>query len=144
MTAITARADRQRRGVSKTRTYPVLTAVTIPQGALVAITSAGYATNATDSASDLGVAGVAAETVTNAGASGAVSIKVDCGMDMLLTASSITQAMVGTLMFVVDNNTVDDAAGPTNDVPVGILVEFVSTTSGWVFIPGDMKWATHA
>ncbi len=44
--------------------------------------------------------------------------------------------MIGTSMVVVDNNTIDDVAGATNDIPVGKLTEFVSTTSGWVYVPG--------
>ncbi len=135
MTAITAFTSRQRRGVARTREYGVLTVHAIPQGALVAIDSAGFLVNATDSATDLAVVGMAAETVLGSGTSGEVQCKVDSGIDVLLPAASITQAMVGTTMFIEDNNLVDDAAGPTNDVEAGILVEFVSATSGWVHIP---------
>jgi hypothetical protein len=49
-------------------------------------------------------------------------------------AASITQAMVGSAMYVVDDHTIDDYSGPTNDIRVGILVKYVSDTKGWVDI----------
>src|SRR3990172_9400021 len=51
-------------------------------------------------------------------------------------SDTATQAMVGVNMVTVDDNTVDDIAGATNDIVVGKLTEFVSTTSGWVHVPG--------
>jgi hypothetical protein len=39
--------------------------------------------------------------------------------------------MVGQMMYLVDDEPVDDVT-VTNFVPVGILVEYVSATSGWV------------
>jgi hypothetical protein len=35
---------------------------------------------------------------------------------------------------VVDDHTIDDSSGPTNDIRVGILVKYVSDTKGWVDI----------
>lgn len=113
--------------------YPVLTATTIYKGAIVSVDDAGFAVPASDTAAHR-VIGIAKETVLNPGASGVNWVKVVSGRAFLIAAVSITQAMVGDVMFVVDDQTVDDAAGTTNDVPVGRLVEFISTTSGWVFI----------
>lgn len=136
MAAISTAANRLKRGVGKVRSYK-LAAVSVPKGALVAINAAGFATNGADTAGFLGTVGVAAESVDNsAGSAGDKRIKVDFDCEFLFTASSITQAMVGTAMYTVDNNTVDDAAGPTNDIAVGKLTEFVSTTQGWVYVPG--------
>jgi predicted RecA/RadA family phage recombinase len=49
-------------------------------------------------------------------------------------ATSVTQAMVGTAMYVKDDHTVDDAAGATNDIKVGELVKYVADTKGWIDI----------
>lgn len=134
MAALTA--DRQT--VSKLtgiKSYPVLTGTTIYKGAIVAINAAGYAIPATDTAG-LVVVGIADEKVVNSGASGSVLIRVLYDRLFLLPATSITQAMVGTNMVVVDDATVDDAAGATNDIVVGKLIEYVSATEGWVLIRG--------
>ena len=134
MTALAADANRKTRGNAGRQTgYLMAASQTIYKGALVMINASGLAVPATDAAAGI-VVGVADEQVVSA-ASGSYWIKVRSGEAFLFAASSITQAMVGTAMYVVDDNTVDDAAGPTNDRPVGILEEFVSTTQGWVFIP---------
>lgn len=49
-------------------------------------------------------------------------------------AVSITQAMVGSAMYAVDDHTVDDAADTNNDIKVGMLVKFVAATKGWIDI----------
>lgn len=133
MTALAAAANRLSRE-DDIIGYPVLTATTIYKGAIVALDDNGYAIPATDTA-NLRVVGVAEDTVVNSGASGAKFVRVLSGRAFLFAATSITQAMLGDPMFVVDDNTVDDAAGATNEVPVGRLVEYVSATQGWVYIP---------
>lgn len=116
--------------------YPMATNTVIYKGTIVAINAGGYAIPGTDTAGLLGVAGIAEEYVSNnPGANGAKKIKVRSGRAFDLTATSITQAMVGTIMYIVDDQTVDDAAGATNDIAVGKLVQFISTTRGMVFIP---------
>ena len=37
-------------------------------------------------------------------------------------------------MYAVDDHTFDDAAGPANDIKVGLLVKYVSATKGWIDI----------
>ncbi len=49
-------------------------------------------------------------------------------------AVSISQDMVGAAMYAADDHTFDDAAGPTNDIKVGLLVKYVSATKGWIDI----------
>ena len=49
-------------------------------------------------------------------------------------AVSISPDMVGTPMYAADDHTFDDAAGPTNDIKVGLLVKYVSATKGWIDI----------
>jgi len=113
--------------------YLVATATTIYKGGMVSLNSGGYAVPASDSASDLSVVGVADETVTNAGANGAAKIRVRSGRAFRFAATSITQAMVGTMMFVKDDFTFDDVS--TNGVAAGILVEYTSSTEGVIYIP---------
>lgn len=105
-------------------------AVKIPEGALVSVNAAGYATNATDAANDVFV-GIADETVDNsAGSAGDKSIKVRrTGVYTVAFGGTATIADVNTLVYVSDNATVNLAAALTNDVLVGRIVEFISASS---------------
>ena len=125
--------------------YPVAASTTIYKGSMVTLSDAGFAKPAADLANER-VVGVADEKVDNsAGAAGALNVRVISGRAFRFAASSITQAMLGDPMFVVDDQTFDDAAGATNDVPCGRLVEFVSTTDGWIFImAGGLRKAAVA
>lgn len=135
MAAITAAVNRQRRGQCKTRRILMAVSTTIPKGALVGIlASSGLAVNAVSGVTITApVVGVAAETVTSP-ASGATYIEVEFDADWLFAASSIAQTSVGTAMLVVTNNDIDETSA--SSATVGKLVEFVSTTLGWVNIPG--------
>lgn len=141
MTALTTAYPRTSRGHITKRSFPVNALSVIYQGGLVCLDTDGYARPAADT-SGYTCAGVAYESKTGGAADGDVWITVEFGGDFLFTASSITQAMLNTspAMYVVDDATVDDAAGTTNDVFVGNLVQFVSTTSGWVYIPGVVNY----
>lgn len=137
MTASTVNVVRQHKKLTGRQKYPIAAGANIPQGVLVAVNSSGFAVNGADTAG-LKIVGVSDEAYDNsAGSNGAAHIAVVTGV-FLFTFSSITQAMLNTspAMYVVDNDTLDDAAGPTNDVFAGILVEYVSSTQGWVWILG--------
>ena len=75
--------------------------------------------------------GVAYENVLGT-TQGALNCRVHTEGVFKFAATSITQAMVGRFMYLVDDATMDDTS--TNRICVGRLVEFVSTTSGWVDI----------
>jgi hypothetical protein len=114
---------------------PVKGSTTIYKGAQVAIDADGYLVPASDAA---GLRGgmVAYEKVDNsAGADGDVKCRVYRKGIFLFDASSITLAMVGDMMYVVDDQTFDEATG-TNAIMAGRLVDFVSTTKGWIDIEG--------
>jgi hypothetical protein len=114
--------------------YPVAAAVKIYAGSLVCANASGYATPAADT-SGLRLAGVALEQVDNTtGANGAKNVRVRRQGVFEFEAASITQAMLGDSMYAVDDHTFDDAAGPTNDVKVGVLVKYGSATKGWIDI----------
>ena len=107
----------------------------IYKGALVNVNAAGFLIAAGDTASETCV-GVADENVDNSGGSaGDLFCKVISGRAFLITATSLIDADVGTLAMVVDDDTVEVAAATSNDVTVGTIIELVSATSVWVFIP---------
>lgn len=127
-------ADRitQKKMTTNEKAYPVKTNVKVYAGGLAMIDSAGFLIAAADAASGK-VVGVLKNTVDNTGgADGALWGNVEEGL-FLLKATSITQAMVGQMMYVVDDETFDDTGG-TNYVKAGRLLEYVSTTSGWIFV----------
>ncbi len=107
-----------------------MAAVKIPKGALVNINSSGYATNATDAASET-FAGVAYETVDNsAGNAGDLSIRVQTTGTFVFVdgGGNGAQTDVGVEFNVVDNQTVTDAA-TSNNLVAGVAVESISATS---------------
>ena len=118
------------------RNYPVDGGSIIYAGTLVCENAAGFAIPASDTDGLSGVLGVALETRDNVGGSdGDTSVPVRSGVLADVVATSITAAMRGQMMFVVDDQTVDNSAGSTNKIPAGILHVFTSTIRGKVFIP---------
>jgi hypothetical protein len=114
--------------------FPVAANSKIYAGSLVCANTSGYAAPAADTAG-LRFLGVALEQADNTGgANGAKSVRLRRSGAFEFDAASITQAMVGTAMYVVDDHTIDDAAGPVNDIRVGVLVKYVADTKGWVDI----------
>jgi len=114
--------------------FPVAANTKIFAGSLVCTNTSGYLVPAADSLG-LKFAGVAIEQMDNtAGANGAKRARVRRIGAFEFDALSITQAMLGSSMYVVDDHTFDDSSGPTNDIRIGILVKYVSDTKGCVDI----------
>lgn len=114
--------------------FPMAANTKIYAGSMVCANASGYAVPAADTAG-YRFLGVALEQVDNTnGANGAKKVRVRRAGVFEFDALSITQAMVGTSMYVVDDHTIDDASGPVNDIRVGLLVKYVSDTKGWVDI----------
>jgi len=112
---------------------PVYQATEIFAGSLVCVGgSHGYAIPAADASGNQFV-GVAMEYVNNTGSSGAKWIRVRRKGVFEFNASSITQAMVGDIMFVVDDQTFDETS-PGNNVICGRLVKYISATKGMIDI----------
>lgn len=103
----------------------------IYKGALVCLNTSGYLVAAADT-DGYRFVGVAYENVLNSGSDGDKTCRVYTKGVFKLPATSITQAMVGRQMFVVDDATVDESS--TYKIGVGVLVEYISTTEGWVDI----------
>jgi hypothetical protein len=114
--------------------FPVAANSKIYAGSLVCANATGYVVPAADTAG-LKFAGVALEQADNTGgANGAKTVRLRRTGVFEFDALSITQAMVGTAMYIVDDHTMDDASGPTNDIRIGVLVKYVADTIGWVDI----------
>jgi len=131
MTALTADRDTPRK-TGGLQSYPCGVDV-IYKGSLVGIPADGYV-EAMVLGTTIKFAGIAEEKVDNsAGSNGAKNVRVHTTGVFKLNATSITQAMVGQMMYAVDDNTFDDQPGDYG-IPVGILVEYVSATVGWIDI----------
>ena len=116
----------------------------IYKGGLVLINASGVVVAAPVAASAVGLklAGVAYEKVDNSAGAGAKKCRVYTRGIFQFAASSITQAMVGQMMYLVDDQTIDDVPGAYG-IPVGVLVEYVSTTSGWIDIEPALALARN-
>lgn len=116
------------------KSYLVADNVHIYKDALVCVEPTyGYALPGADKASYrfVGVATEECDNTLTGHTAGGKSVRVWHNGEFLLPATSITQAMTGQVLYLVDDATVDDVT-VTNFVPVGVLVEYVSATSGWV------------
>ncbi len=132
MSALTAdRNTAYREGVECE--YPVKASTPIYAGSLVMVGSDGFAIPGADTAGAKFV-GVALENTLGGATDGAKKIRIRRKGVFDFAASSITQAMVGDIMYLVDDQTFDDAAGPANDIPCGRLVQYVSANRGWIDI----------
>jgi hypothetical protein len=133
MSALTRdRATPYREGIEVE--YLVAANTKIYAGSLVCINATGYAALAADT-SGYRIAGVALEQVDNGdGSDGGKHVRLRRAGVFEFDAVSISQDMVGAAMYAVDDHTFDDAAGPTNDIKVGLLVKYVSATKGWIDI----------
>lgn len=119
------------------QSFPVKDNDIIYKGALVCVDADGYLAPGADAVSYKFV-GVAYEKVDNTltgHSAGGKSCRVYTeGVFKLVCTSAITQAMVGQMMYLTDDQTVAATTGGTYYIPVGRLVEYVSATSGWVDI----------
>lgn len=133
MAALTADRNTQSK-IGEIAIYPVSATTQIYKGSLVMIDADGFLIPAADAANGR-VVGVADENVdNNPGSDGDLDCRVVAGRKFRFAATAITQAMVNQCMYIVDDQTFDDSNG-TNAIKAGRLVEFVSTTEGWIYIP---------
>jgi hypothetical protein len=105
---------------------------TIYQGSLVALNAAGYAI-AGATATTLTAAGMATETVVNAGLAGAASVPVQRGVFGFASDGSLTVANIGKVVYIVDDQTIAATNGTSTRSAAGTLVDFNSTDAiAWV------------
>lgn len=115
--------------------YPVKASAVIYQGGLVMLHTGGYAIPAADTA-NCKVVGWADESVTGTASDGGATVRVrsGCAAKMASSSTAITD-MDAPLMYVVDDNTVDETS-PANSVKAGVMVmPYISTTKVWLHIP---------
>jgi hypothetical protein len=100
----------------------ITASTTIYLGSLVSIvTATGLAVASTDGAGEVFM-GVALEQKTSA-ATGTTYIKVGtCGIAQINSNLTVAQTHMGVKVVVKDSSIVTNAAGATNDIPVGIVV----------------------
>lgn len=117
--------------------YPVAASAKVYAGSLVCVNATGFLVPAND-ATALRFVGVAMSGADNsAGADAGLSVQVRRDGVFLFDALSITQAMVGSPMYVHDDHTFDESS--SNAVVCGVLVNYVSATSGWIDIEVAIK-----
>lgn len=111
MTALAAERETLKYGagpVPEMLSLPMKGSTTIYKGAIVAMTSAGYALPGAATATNITM-GIASETKTNSGADGAAEIQVRCGVFAFENSASsdlIATTEIGKTCYVVDDNTV--------------------------------------
>lgn len=133
MTVLSAERDTLTIAKPGLKGYELQADAVVWQGGMVCVDSDGYLVAASDAAAHSRVVGVADESVDNTGgADGDLKVRVRSGEIYDFAATSITQAMLSTTMYLVDDQTFDDTE---TNVIVGVLMEVVSTTRGKVFIP---------
>lgn len=114
------------------QSFPVTSGEIIYKGALVCVDADGYLLAAADTRGYKFV-GIAYEKADNSGGGdGIKSCRVYTEGVFLLTCTSIDQTMVGQMLYVTDDDVVDESS--TNYICVGRLMQYVSTTQGWVDI----------
>ena len=112
---------------------PVAASTTIYKGAQCAIDAAGNLVPASDTAALRGGLVAYEKKDNSAGSAGDVKCRVYRRGIFLFAATAITLAMVGDMMYVVDDQTFDDSKG-TNAIMAGRLVDYESATKGWIDI----------
>ena len=114
--------------------YPVKADAKIYGGGMVCVGADGYAIPASDTAG-LKFVGISRSAVDATGAaSGGLIVEVWREGNFELTAGQNMVAEIGTLVCVVDDETVDLADVTTHDVAVGIIAEVNSATSVYIDI----------
>jgi hypothetical protein len=123
--------------------FPVITSGEIFAGSLVCLQgSSGYARAATDTSGEQFI-GVAQEYVKNTGSSGSKTVRVARTGAFKFALSSGSQAQVGDVMYIVDDQTVA-ATGTSYSIVAGRLVKYESSTVGWIDISVGCYLATVA
>lgn len=138
MAALTSDKNRLKRGQRPpSQVYPVAANAVIHYGAIVCLNASGYLVPGADTAG-LRCVGVAEEAADNTGgADGDLEVLVFRGVAKVSTsgASAIAQADVGTDAVILDDDTVITAAGATNDIVAGEVME-VASDGVWVNFAG--------
>lgn len=132
MTALTEnRYTKHRDGIITA--HPVKAGAHIYKGSLVCADATGYAV-AGDDAAGLTVLGVSIEECNNtAGGDAAMSVRVQAGgVFSFLKSGAITQADLGAVLYVKDDQSVALAAGVSNNIACGRLEALDGSAAVWL------------
>jgi len=133
MAALSADRKINTRGIRRTFVGDVAASTNIYAGAIVCKNASGYIVPASDTAA-IKCVGVALEQVLNSGAAGAKTVTIGVGVFEVVNASgAIVQAGKHALCYAADDQSVSTSAAMTNDVIVGCVDAFTTTTV-WVDI----------
>ena len=132
MTALSAARVTKSKNLGAKKRYPCAVDI-IYAGGMVMIDSAGYANPALVQGTNVGVVGVATETVDNSGGSAGDEYVVVQEGWFLFAGTSLAQTSVGLPVYAEDDQTIDETQSGAEPI-AGILMEVVSSTSGWVAI----------
>jgi hypothetical protein len=134
-TALSANRITKSRNLAGAKNYTMLAGTTIYAGSLVCLNSAGTAQACAATAGFSQAVGVARTKVVD-DSTFVGTITVDEG-EFLFGATSIALTDQGHVLYIVDDQTVDE--GATVRISAGTLVEYVSSTSGWLRVGPAMK-----
>lgn len=142
-TALTTARQTPLQGKYRIKTYPMKAGAKVFAGGFAAVDATGFLVDAADTAGllsvglVLGEGGPSSPTAgaydNTSGSNGSILVPIACDCIAHVSASSLTQAKVGTVVMIADDQTV--APTSTNSVKAGVLVEFVSATEGLIYIP---------
>jgi hypothetical protein len=118
-----------------TLALPVKASTTIYAGSLVCIDATGYAVPAADTVGLIFVGVATAQADNASGAAGDINVVVRRRGRYLLTYDgTATQADVGSLVYAVNDQTVDLTADTTNDILIGIVAKMEDADELWIEI----------
>jgi signal peptide peptidase SppA len=137
LTAARATECKNFAGGGSVKAYLMKASHTIYSGSLVMIDSTGLAHPAEASASNHGVVGVAQETKSS-GASGNYWIRVSGEVLCKFVGVGMAQTQVGSIVYASADDTVSSTQG-TNEPIAGVMLEYISSTSGWIYISPVMQ-----
>lgn len=143
MAALTAGKQTPLQGKFRIKTYPMKAAAKVFAGGFASVDATGFLVDAADTAGQLCVGVVLGEGGPSSptqgaydntsGANGAIVVPIACDCIAHVVGTGLTQAKVGTVMMISDDQTVGTGTG--NSIKAGVLVEFVSATEGLIYIP---------
>ncbi len=120
-------------GVPKSMSYPVLTGVTIYEGALVVINASGYAKPAVSEASDIAVGRCKATIASGSASSGTYQVEVEQGVFLWdVNGTAVTIANLGALIYAYDDHTVTLSSSSAS-IAGTIYGLAASGTKAWVY-----------
>jgi metal-dependent amidase/aminoacylase/carboxypeptidase family protein len=132
MAATTLDRNTKKRLIERQIVLTLAASTTIPLGVMVATNAAGLAVNASDTAA-LVVQGISCQAASTA--LGDTKIVVERGVFNMGNDGNVVAASVGTLLTVLDNQTVSTAATTTNDIGAGYCEE-IDADGVWVSMLG--------